>query len=597
MMKRGFLAVFVAVSTFLLASLMVCAAEANPTVTFNSDNELVYSNFSEEDGAVSTGAAFEGVLPGESRSLTITLENANNHTTDFYLSATVMDVLEQAHNASGAVYDIRLSAGENVLYDSTIGGYVDSESTGSQAGLSAMNESLNRDVFVNTLKKGETTDVVLTITFDGEAMGSSDDSDYTSALASLDFAFKASYEDSNAVEIIDKVVIRKGDTVYKKNIVEIPDNKVPLGVKTGDETMIWVAVVALIIGIGLFLITGKRHKKNKTGMLIGAVLLAMLPSLEAEAKNVYTVTFRPGNVGHFEWTQDDITEEKTIQEKAQIVAEKMGYPYEYEVTQNGAIKVKVPAGEAMPTAPLYIAPQEGYFAKSASVWGPVSEGESVVTKNCDYVVDYGKLVDGIEYRVQFLDSADDSPIAPMVVAYANKGEVLIVDAPTKIVISGATTYNLDGEAHAEVALSEEEKVITFYYTAAPFGVVSENIIYDNRDGDIVYVDEYVVIPGQAAQGGAVLAPNQQAEAVPEVVPDEEEQPVNIEDENVPLVDTPDGETIDIEEDDVPLAASIENDGNSMALYIGLGICVALLMAVTAVWIRMNKRAKVEESNE
>ena len=598
-MKKGVLTVALLVAALMGNTLVAQAGQENPTVTFNDKNTLEYTSFTEAEDGITTGNAFEGVLPGETRDLTITLENSNNHTADFYISATVMDTLEEAHNASGAVYDIELTADGNLLYDSTLGGYQSEGANGNTAGLSQMNDSLTGDIFIATLKKGETADVVLTIYFDGEAMGSTDSSDYSNALATLDFGFKASYEDSNEVKIVDKVVTRKGSTVYKKNIVEIVDNAVPLGVKTGDNTMALAGVVVLLLGILLFLLTGKKNGKNRAGMLVGALILTMVPTMDVEAENVYTVTFRPGNVGNFVLTEDELSEDVSVREKAELVAKKMEYTYDYKVTENGAIKVYVPAGEIMPEAPRYIVAQEGYFAKSATVWGPVVGEE--VTKNCDYIVDYGKLVNGVEYIVRYLDSADDSPIAPMAVAYGNAGDEINVEAPDKIVISSATTYNRNGESAAKLILDPQEdaeNVITFYYTAAPFGVVSENITYEDAAGDVVYVNEYVTVPGQAPQGGgAVLAPGQEETPV-----QQEETPqgevVDIPDEEVPHGETTgQDDVIDIGEEEVPLAALIEEENSANSMYLWLGVVVALFVAVAVVWLRVGTRAKVEETSE
>ncbi len=615
------MAIALTITALMGASITAFAAGEHPTVTFNEDKVLEYSNITETpEGKISLGNAFEAVLPGETRSQVITLQNENAQTVDFYMSADVVQSLEEAGKASGAAYDIHLTAGDTVLYDSTLGGY-DASSRGNEAGLAEMNASLEGDVFVATLEEGRTVDVTLTISFDGEAMDNTSASDYSNALGALNFNFKAGYEEPNNEEVVEKIVVRKGETIYEKEIIEIVDEVTPLAVKTGDNTFVWAAIAVLILGIVLFVLTGKKKDKKGAGLFITALLCSMTWSVDAEAAGTYTVTYRPGNVGNFALADTTATDVKTMAEEA---AAAMGYIYDYEVTENGAIRLYVPKGALVPAAPGYIVAKDSYFAKNATVWGP-AQGE-VVEKNIDFVVDYGKLVDGVEYTIQYLDSEDLTSIAPVAIAYGNVGSEETAVAPEIIMLSGATTYVRDSEAAQSIVLSEDasENVITFYYTARFVGDVTENIIYQELPGETVVVTEYVVVQGETiVTPGAVLAPEQEGVELPDENvplapnPGEEDNTqqaqnpeqqtdapvVEIPEENLPLAPVPSGESdttrdiVDISEEEVPLADVVAPDGNNGGLYAGLGVALALLLAVGAVWLRINRRPRVVENEE
>lgn len=258
-MKRRILAIIMAVVTMAGAS-MTAFADGNATITFTQNKELEYGSAASADGTVNLGDAFKGVAPGETRSQTITLTNANDITVDFYMSTEVLQALEESKDAAmGAGYDIILSAGGKELYNSTLGGY-NASGEGSTSGLGDMNASLGEDVLIATLAKGETADVVLQITFDGESMGSTGDADYTNALGKLSFDFKAGYEEPTGITEEYVTVEEKGETTYITTIVE---ERVPLAAQTGDNTMLLGALLILVGGIVLFVATGKKKKAEE----------------------------------------------------------------------------------------------------------------------------------------------------------------------------------------------------------------------------------------------------------------------------------------------------------------------------------------------
>lgn len=336
-----------------------------------------------------------------------------------------------------------------------------------------------------------------------------------------------------------------------------------------------------------------------TFLVIAAMCLPAMNVRAAQIQNevtpsTYTVTFRPGNVGCFALNSGD---EESKKDKASAVAAQCYSGYTYEVTENGAIKVKVSNG-IMPAVPTYIQADAGYFVKDASVWGPSQN--TVVDKNMDFVVDYGKLVDGVEYTVEYVDSASGESVAPVYIAQANIGDPISVTAPDRIVLSEGTVYKLSSEASLTKDLDADStnNVFTFRYTLAPGGTVEEEITNYVDGGTVTTTETYTtfvdngttVIPaqgqagagdaGDAADGGAAEAEN-------------EDGNVTIEDEPVPLAPSADenengGNMVVIEDDEVPLA-DFANEGGVNTMAVVAGVFVAAALAVMVIWLRMKKR--------
>lgn len=261
-MRKNILALGIALAV-LSTNVMPAQAAGDATVSFTENNKLEYGGgATSAGGEVNLGSAFEGVAPGETRSQTITIQNNNSKTADFYMSAETVKALENnTEAAKGAGYEIKLTTGTTVLYDSTVGGYGSgSESAASTKGIQAMNGALEDDILIATLAKGESTNVVLTIKFDGEAMDNTNAINYSWTEGQVAFEFKAGYKDPTEPTTVYKVVTKTGETKYVKNLIEIIEEAVPLSiVATGDTSMIGIGAVVLLAGIVLVVI-GRRKK-------------------------------------------------------------------------------------------------------------------------------------------------------------------------------------------------------------------------------------------------------------------------------------------------------------------------------------------------
>jgi LPXTG-motif cell wall-anchored protein len=124
----------------------------------------------------------------------------------------------------------------------------------SAAGLDDVTEIEDYTYFAK-LANGESTKLYLTLYLDGEGI----DTNYANAVGTLEFNFRAYYDDARRTVVNSKTATSKGATQYIKNIV---DQIVPLAgaVKTGDSTPIIAVIGLLAAGIVLIVISCRRKK-------------------------------------------------------------------------------------------------------------------------------------------------------------------------------------------------------------------------------------------------------------------------------------------------------------------------------------------------
>lgn len=233
------------------------AAEADKTVTLTDQNEIVYT-----DGQSDISSAFGDMAPGDTRTVTIRVQNDNKHAASFFISQETISYLEEKGNASGGAYTYDLKVGK--ANDGTAVSLLDTVAGGYDASLKANNQGLNGITELNDyqylaeLGSGEYTNVYLTLTIDGEGFDSTGAVNYENATGKLEFNFRAYYEDREPV-VVTQTVVKKGQNTIVKKIV---DEIVPLAgyVKTGDPFSITMVVVVLLAGIALIAFALKRRK-------------------------------------------------------------------------------------------------------------------------------------------------------------------------------------------------------------------------------------------------------------------------------------------------------------------------------------------------
>lgn len=201
------------------------------------------SNFKSSDiaDAVST------LLPGDSMTINISLENNDKSATDWYMTNTVLQSLEDSQNvAGGSVYTYVLtyknSKGETeTLYSSeNVGGETVSRAG---EGLHQAVDSLKDYFYLDKLDKEAKASITLRVALDGETHGNV----YQDTIARLQMNF--------AVEKL------QGDTQSRREGNEI--YKVGNDVRTGDQMQILMwSLLALLSGIafmGLAMASRKRR--------------------------------------------------------------------------------------------------------------------------------------------------------------------------------------------------------------------------------------------------------------------------------------------------------------------------------------------------
>lgn len=222
-----------------------------------------------------------------------------------------------------------------------------------------------------------------------------------------------------------------------------------------------------------------------------SVFLAAGPlEIYAAEPQTYNITFSPGKVGEF--TEDFLAECKAA---GATVSEK-----------TGSVKLRVPAGSAVRLPnPADVQIKDEYEGKyvvntdnSFLTGGSVTAGQSQ-----SYVVDYAALVDGVTYRIEFIDAESGEEIAAPVIAQGNIDQVVPYVAET---IEG---YTLSSESSQTMTLTEGENRLTFSYTRNVESVPPETQIIETPGdtitrtetvpGDQVTITEY---QGAAASGEA-----------------------------------------------------------------------------------------------
>lgn len=241
--------------------------------------------------------------------------------------------------------------------------------------------------------------------------------------------------------------------------------------------------------------------------LVGACTLTTVfgstVSVKADAKT-YTVTYRAGNVGSFDST--------TVSEYSVGNGGITGV----DVTARGSIKLTVAAGSKVPNAPTHINVNDGYFAVNSSEWGP-TEGETV-DRNVDYVVDYGKLTEGVEYTVKYVDESSGESIAPSYITKDNVGNTRKVKAPSIIKVSNGVIYTLtsDSTITKKIDSKSENNVFVFKYKYDPDQLITytDETVYVGGEVETVYVDsgeEPTVISTDAGVAGVRVEQEPQVE--------------------------------------------------------------------------------------
>lgn len=233
-------------------------------VSFTQNNKMV-SNFKTSD----MDDILSGLQPGDTAKFTISLENENNSTTNWYMTNKVLYSLEDRSKdeaTAGGGYTYKLvyydqSDKENVLFDSTtVGGEVVSVAG---EGLHEATSALQDYFMLDTLKKGQGGRIDLTVALDGETQGN----DYQDTLADLQMNFAVELNDE-PTPTTTGTTPNTDNTTTTKPPSTTPTNRTTTIVRTGDDTnMVPYFIIAGVSGILLLLlgIYGVKSRKKEKG--------------------------------------------------------------------------------------------------------------------------------------------------------------------------------------------------------------------------------------------------------------------------------------------------------------------------------------------
>ncbi len=322
--------------------------------------------------------------------------------------------------------------------------------------------------------------------------------------------------------------------------------------------------------------------KNKNwkvfGWLFPAVLMliTIMPSMKAQATNTgsktYTITIRTGNTGTFDVKKISTTNT--------------------EVTEN-YIRYTLIRGNSLKSAEFFkedsnlysflehvLIVEDGYFLRPISDWANGAVGKTI-SRNTEYVLDYGKLVDPVEYSISYVDSQSGEQIATPTIAYKNDGDTVEC---FPLAIEGYTTTN---ESIRMTLKKGGTNSVTFSYTYTGENGTTTNIVTTYLPGETitqtVYNDTYQNLPMTDGDEG-----NEAGEAA-----GTENEEIDIFDQPVPLTEAEDsevqedGEVEIVEDGEVPLG-SLNEEGKSILIPIFSGV-IAVVGGIAIIFLMKKKR--------
>ncbi|NLU25356.1 MAG: hypothetical protein GXW99_11755 [Clostridiales bacterium] len=237
-MKRGIISMLLiaCLAAFLIPTAL--AAE-QPTVTYDG-NKISY-NYTDTN---QFGTAFEGMQPGEARTLEITLSNTSGETANFFMDTAVIKAFEDAVKANGAAYQVAMDVVQDGTATNIYGGTSGSTVGGNNNGLYDLNGNLNKTFLAAKIPADKTAQVRLTVALDGET----NNNNYQALTGTFQFNFSV---------IKDDTYTPAGDTT-KPSII-------PGTVQTGDQVKLGLYIgilAASAVAIIVIPVVVKKRKKS-----------------------------------------------------------------------------------------------------------------------------------------------------------------------------------------------------------------------------------------------------------------------------------------------------------------------------------------------
>ena len=227
-------------------SMNVAAADTNTNVSFTGDagKFIKVSGDSETDG-------FGQMDPGETNTVNLTLTNDSSNEMKFYISADLLQDIAQQGASKTAVYtfDIKKNGAATPFFQAEISGGAKTDAGTDNVSIGKEYMTDNNNILLDTLKKGESSQVAISLGLDGSSTGD----DYQGTTGQIQFVLSAETPDTPAPSNIVKKVV---------NYVQGAGTNVVKTVKTGDILPLGIMAAALISLIAIAVVLVKRRKSR-----------------------------------------------------------------------------------------------------------------------------------------------------------------------------------------------------------------------------------------------------------------------------------------------------------------------------------------------
>ena len=203
---------------------------------------------------------------------------------------------------------------------------------------------------------------------------------------------------------------------------------------------------------------------KKVAAIAAAVvfMLAFLPTIDAQAADDYMVTYRSGDIGTFDTSALPVIDSST---GVSIVDSSSRY-VKIAVTANSDMSILSTVEAAIINA---VSIEDGYELLDAKTWGYQSTSDQVISKNHEFILGYGRLVDPVKYTIRYVNVETGEQIAPPRKAYGSLNESI---SYTPLSITGYTTTETAGS----FSLTESGIVKTINYSPIKTEEVVTNTI-------------------------------------------------------------------------------------------------------------------------
>ncbi|WP_195268131.1 hypothetical protein [Eubacterium sp. 1001713B170207_170306_E7] len=197
-MKKKSITLLITLALLLATALPAFASE---TITFKGASEKFVRDV--------TGNAedFTGMLPGESRTISLTLINEDSSEMKFYMSAEILDNIARKTADSQAVYDFVISKNGVPFFTTVIGG---GTAKNTSAGEKYLDESNN--ILLDTLAQGQSDVISIRLALEGNSTENS----YMEKTGQIQLVFTASTPDNptggNIIERLVQTITNPGAT-------------------------------------------------------------------------------------------------------------------------------------------------------------------------------------------------------------------------------------------------------------------------------------------------------------------------------------------------------------------------------------------------